>query len=254
MQSYVYDTICNNPYRYCVENIDDNFCKIMNMVITKTEVSETNSYIDKIKEFIDIYFVLCIDNIKKFFSSADVVTDIREIYSNMGKPHIMQKEVRGRDMNLALSLYTEYLEGLDDFIYITKGVQSEEVNLVKMYKKISHIMVNDAKFTYDIFYGNKNKPVKESISEAMKQVELLIDFIPNIENYLDKCKKNVWYISEMNTLSLNKINTMNIYVRSVMHFVDRFICEITELFFNICLVYKDNPLTRDNIVKEFAIL
>ena len=96
------------------------------------------------------------------------------------------------DVNKSGSIYQEYLEGMKSFLY---DISSTEVGVsestMEAFKdKMSKAKNNDALFIESLFSGSSdiNHMVDVDLTEAVQNVEYLIDFIPQMKEIKETCE------------------------------------------------------------------
>lgn len=175
---------------------------------TKTQMGEASGIEDLERIYTEAMDFYCNDLIPGFFSSRGEGRKIRDMYQNLETfryaPFIQESAVPTVDLNIASSAYRDYMTGMQTFINevcecftsVTETAYekvSEECN-----EKLETARANDGKFIESIFGGCNNESHEETVLEASKNVEYLIDFMENVKNdsahcgvTIDKIKKGI---------------------------------------------------------------
>lgn len=175
---------------------------------TKTQIGGASSIEDLEQAYTEAMDFYCNDLIPGFFSSRGEGRKIRDMYDNLETfryaRFIQESAVPTIDLNIASSAYRDYLGGMRTFIdevcdcRITITESVSETVLEECKGKLETAKANDGKFIESIFGGCNNESHEETVLEASKNVEYLIDFMENVKNdsaqcgvTIDKIKKGI---------------------------------------------------------------
>jgi hypothetical protein len=127
------------------------------------------------------------DIIPEFFSRNGEATGIRNLYEKINDTEYSNKVINSIDLNVTESIYDDYLNGMYTFIQdLNTAVVRESDNVDEYEEKLSTAKENDSVFIESIFGGNLNPSIESSVKEATDNLEVLINFIPKIDNFYNK--------------------------------------------------------------------
>ena len=122
--------------------------------------------------------------IPDFFCENGNEENIRKIYKLLRDGDFTESKVDIVDLYTSRKIYSEYYEGMAEFV---KDVISESTNLTKestndkkYWENLEKAKVADSGFVKSIFGGEYNKRENVVLTEAVGNLEFLIDFIPKI--------------------------------------------------------------------------
>lgn len=192
--------------------------------------------------------------IPSFFSKYDggEGDGIRLIYETMRNemPRTMFETV---DLDFALSKYMEYMEGMEE--YITKiaikngtGLATESVS--EILDNIKFVKERDSQYIDSIFGGKNNEKKEEPYSEAVKELEFLIDFIPKLSEFKEKCSSIQQVFESSNPENGINSSILTLYLESVSNFCHNNIREIISTYYDILesVSTKSSPKKKDEFV------
>ena len=149
--------------------------------------SDTLSVTDKKDAFVK-QLTLAVDRSKDILA-INFGSLIKEIYDGLKNNAYEGKSIQDIDVIRASEIYKEYEAGMLQFI---DDIMNSDVNQGEDNKqKLNDATNKNEEFILSIFGGDRNPLGDESISDAMKNVEFLVDFISNIQDAFTKCNELV---------------------------------------------------------------
>lgn len=190
---------------------------------------------------ITIEFKIYSDIIRSFFVGKQEI--IKSIYLFIKNDNKNIKDVL--DINMSKHMYFDYFEGLYEYIKNLTCITSDhDIDVEDIMRKNDEIMSRDKDFINSIFGGERNEREDSSISDAMKNVELLIDIEENtFDFFIDKitkiCGKNDTFDTKYKYVIEKGID---LFVNSIRYFVFNVIIEILNSY---CCVEKSIDSTAE---------
>lgn len=154
----------------------------------RMEFQTREKTIENLKDKISFYESF----IPKFFSANGEAEGIRMMYEKVegfdgGKLTCV-------DLSHSGCVYKEYLEGMQSFIYeiASSSTDITEEVLESFKEKMQVAKNNDSVFIESLFNGTPDiNPMEEMVlTEAVQNVEYLIDFIPQMKTIKESCEKS----------------------------------------------------------------
>ena len=174
--------------------------------------------------------------IPEFFSKNGEAKGIRVMYESIRENIGNEKTIMCVDVHRSASIYREYMEGMVSFITeISNNMMTESAHELNDYaEKLERARTKDSLFIDSLYNGKLNEHIDTVLSEAVMNVEFLIDFIPQLNLMKESCK-NLY--TTVNYTAENKERTlidscMNMLFESVDNY-----CYSTVK--NIVSTYKD---------------
>lgn len=120
--------------------------------------------------------------IHEFFSYNNEALKIKALYKKLRElDYTRNRVIPSIDVCRAMTLYTEYFMGMREFVhkFIEESCKSESTtsNLPLMEKQLQTAMNADPIFIDSLFGGKNNETQEIELTEAIKNVEYLVDFI-----------------------------------------------------------------------------
>ena len=235
--------------------------------MAKTQLSSSSS-IDAIAsiytEAMDYY---CKTLIPDFFSSRGEGKKIKDMYQKLDKyqynTFVRESALELVDLNVASCAYQDYLNGMRTFIEETCGccidgeIYAKESAVCG--EKLASARVNDGKFIESIFGGCNNERHTETVLEAAKNVEFLIDFLGNIKEESTRCKNTIDKIKDAigggNQGETILIESAKLMTESMNDYVYHAISEIFESYqsINEVLETRNNFVTKPVVTAEYTV-
>ena len=130
--------------------------------------------------------------IKNFFSCDGEATGIKNIYSKLkDDPEARGKHICVIDLNRSYDIYNEYHEGMIKFISeiidVDNKLSENNTDIESLKMKLQRAKECDKAFIDSLFNGENNKEEDSCICDALKNVEFLIDFIPQMMRFKESC-------------------------------------------------------------------
>lgn len=162
----------NNSFILALESQHENF---------KANSVNINSLIENI-EFYESY-------IPDFFSKNGEAKGIKAMYEGIRENLHSGKTIICSDVNKSAHIYKEYMEGMIAFINdIANTVITESCDELKSYEeKFMKAKEKDAMFIESLYNGKINEQSEMVLSEAVANIEYLIDFIPELKAMKQQC-------------------------------------------------------------------
>lgn len=201
----------------------------------KTESQNIDSLIGSI-EFYESF-------IPDFFSKTGEAKAIKEMYNGIKQTMDLERTVICSDVNAGAHIYREYMEGMISFINdIAQTVITESCDELKTYEeKFEKAKQKDAMFIESLYDGKLTAKTETVLSEAVANVEFLIDFIPELQTMKKQCQS--LYESFKDEQNEEKKSLLDGSLNMLFESVDNY-CYST--ISNIVSVYTDIQNTLNN--------
>ena len=183
--------------------------------------------IETIKKFGDI--------IKKFFSSCDddncCGQCIHEVYNKLEKDIDFRLiKISTLDLNIIIKHYNEYSVGMKLFIEQILKSNNYQDEKEKVDTALKNAILKDDLFINHIF-SDENK-CETRIKDAIQNLEVLIDFIPDMETKISEIKDFESHYKDDSDIDLwNQL--MNLYLTSYVKFSYNLILNVFKIFSTI---------------------
>lgn len=127
-----------------------------------------------------------------FFSQNGEADSIRNMYKNIHESIENGNEpiVECVDVNKSYLIYLEYVDGMIKFINEVKNITDLDGNNVKLEEysdKFNRAKRNDSLFIESLYNGRLSEISGTKVSDAVCNIEFLIDFIPNMKSLKMEC-------------------------------------------------------------------
>lgn len=140
--------------------------------------------------------------IPKFFSEEPGSGNkIKELYSNINK--IKNVDIHRCVMiEKSSKMYGEYMQGM--YTYITSIIQQlwektpTEESIIKISSNLINVKSKDSMFIDSLFGGVNNPFILTHASEAIENIEFLIDFVPELNTVCEILKKLIALFTKLN--------------------------------------------------------
>lgn len=126
--------------------------------------------------------------IPEFFSLNGEATRINIMYNKLHNEDVALRKIVATDLGVTRSLYNEYETGYLRHIQKHQG----DLNIIGITD------VTNDKFLTEIFEGKYNHPVETSLCDAVGNLEVLVDLVPDISimiQNLNRISDKVCYVS-----------------------------------------------------------
>lgn len=165
-------------------NVNHSFLEDLNKKFEDINVQESN--IQNLVSAITYYESFIPD----FFSKNGEADGIRNMYSKIRvmKESGQEKNIECCDMYQIHDIYTEYVDGMINFINDIRNVNVSESTKIEEYsEKFKKAKDNDLTFIKSLYNGKIKEITSMPLSEAVSNVEFLIDFINDIKDLKTSC-------------------------------------------------------------------
>ena len=129
--------------------------------------------------------------IPEFFSKTGEADGIREMYTGIRNNLDNEKTIMCIDINNTANIYNEYMEGMSKFITDITAIEiTEATNELTVFKENFNVAKqNDSIFIESLYDGKlkENEKMEVPLSEAVANIEFLIDFIPQMSMIKESC-------------------------------------------------------------------
>ena len=153
----------------------------------KTMIEDVNEELSQYAEFIPV-----------FFYDKENAECIREMYQSLRKPP--EGSIICLNMEKSKKVYQEYYDGMNKFIgditrcYISESGNEEQKETFKTQLERAKSM--DHTFIASIFGGENNQKEMVMLTEATKNIEFLVGFMPEIDKIKKECNAIVENVNE----------------------------------------------------------
>lgn len=123
-------------------------------------------------------------SIPEFFSYKNEAVKIKELYKKLkGLDYARNRVISCVDMGCACYLYKEYLSGMYTFLdRFFKEVSVKGDNISLMEKQLNTAIHGDPLFIDTLFGGSNNEPSEQVLTDAIGNVEYLVDFLDHLKS------------------------------------------------------------------------
>ena len=129
--------------------------------------------------------------IPDFFSQNGEADGIKNMYSEIRTmmENGEEKTIECIDIGKSSSIYYEYLDGMIKFINDIKNVNTVDSDdaLYAFTEKFNSAKDKDSLFIQSLYNGKLSESTDMLLSEAVTNIEFLIDFIPNLKTMKSNC-------------------------------------------------------------------
>lgn len=205
---------------------------------------------DAMKEF-EVYSSI----IPEFFSYNNEALKIKALYKKLKELDFVRNRVISCvNIQRAGCLYTEYFTGMHEFIikFIDEASSGNSSNLPLMEKQLQTAMQADKIFIDSLFGGKNNEVCEDKLTDAIQNVEYLVDFLSILKAMRDDIGDICCKASGVVTTYPYIINAVKLAVNSTCSLSNRIICGILDVYDAINNKLDDKPVTNtDNTLKVF---
>jgi hypothetical protein len=171
--------------------------------------------------------------IPDFFSHNGAANNIKYIYAIVGKNENPDATITCIDTIRASDIYNEYNRGMVDFV--TEVIADANYNCDNIDKhgkfrdSLERANTRDKEFIDSIFGGEHNKAEEKSLSDALLNIEVLIDFIHRIDDTIKRATDVVNGVENPNSSEL--INqSIHLLYRSIVYYTYKMISTIINIY------------------------
>lgn len=223
--------------------LDDNFNDFKKENITIERLNDEISYFESF--------------IPDFFSKNGEADGIRKVYSGIRENLNSENTINCMDINRASKIYNEYMEGMVTFINDIKNVDivTESNELTDYSEKFSNVKANSNIFIESLFNGGYCPYEDTVLSEAVANIECLIEFIPElstIKNICNSLGESVTECTQPEKTELLK-NSIDLLYESVCDYCYSTIRNIVSTYYDInsSLFEESTTETTDEVFRLF---
>ena len=167
-------------------------------------------YIPKIERFIP-----------DFFSKNVEADNVRMIYRTIREQEFPDKTINCVDVYKASEIYQEYVRGMIDFLHeiIECANTAFSVNEENKYNDlITKATARDYEFIKSCFGGSMNPSTEQGLKDAVRNVEMLIDFNDQLTSFESTSDSMIESIAEVDADNELLIKAVNLYENSVIRY------------------------------------
>lgn len=189
-------------------------------------------------------------SIPEFFSKNGEATGIRNMYSGIHEmmENGVDKSIKCVDINKSNAIYVEYMDGMIKFINDIKNLNlNGNESMSSFTEKFENAKNKDMIFIESLYNGKINEIEDVPLSEAVYNIEFLIDFIPGLKTMKSNCCTVQESVKEVTDSSKKQLldDCTKMLCESVNNFCYHTIKAVLESYDNITLAISgDNePVT-----------
>lgn len=134
-------------------------------------------------KYVTFFMEFLKDQIPKFFSQEYLGSEIRKVYGKIKDGSATNSTVLIRDISFAEREYNSYLVGMDCFIGKLENPEGKTPQ--ELMDLLDGVIERSRNFTLELFSDNSNPEKEETVPTAMKDVEVLIDYISTINKLIE---------------------------------------------------------------------
>ena len=129
--------------------------------------------------------------IPEFFSKTGEANNIRKMYKDLRQEKNENKSISCISLTESATIYAEYIDGMTKFINDIKEIEITEStdDLVPFTEKFNNAKQNDSAFIESLFNGKLTEERDTVLTEAVSNVEFVIDFIDSIKDMKSRCNE-----------------------------------------------------------------
>lgn len=149
------------------------------------EINSTNVTNDLMK-LTEKEFLVYQELIRSFFTGKE--DEIKSIYDSIKNNDYPYNKIQDIDIAYAENTYSQYLEGLMEFVNVTTKLKdTDTVPVDKVRDTINTVANKDKSMLSSLFGGDMNPVIDMSIDVAMKNIEVLINIDGDFSKSIDGC-------------------------------------------------------------------
>ena len=211
---------------YYLNILKDIYESAVSTIKTSISIKEkTDAFEHEMKSYLDF--------IPEFFSETGDAKSIKNMYALMGDKRHANKCIDYVDINQSSYVYNEYTDGMRKFIseIIESDIVQESTDVIN---KLDSAISNDSLFIESIFGGSNNEIVNDTVKDASRNLEFLVDFIPSLESYIIEANSfsdRIQLLSKDSDVTVLK--TLDMYMESVSHYSHQVIKNVINTYANI---------------------
>lgn len=193
--------------------------------------------------------------IPEFFSYNNEALKIKSLYKRLRElDYSRNRVIPCIDVCRAGNLYAEYFDGMRSFIhkFIDEACSTEPTNLPLMEKQLNTAIQADKMFIDSLFGGKNNEACNEELTEAVKNLEYLVDFIDVITEIHESIDSIFSRSESLFTKYKGMTDALRLVSNSACYACNRIISTIMDTYNDINNALDDKTETPvDNTFKVF---
>jgi hypothetical protein len=174
-----------------------------------------------LRKFVAEYLANYASFIPDFFSKNGDAENVRAMYRTLRENEFPGVTITCVDTYKASEIYNEYLHGMVDFLKEIVDC-SNSVFSVHEEQKYADLLAKakekDYEFVKSCFGGNMNSPVDEDLRNAVKNVEMLIDFDDQIYKFKTTAGNLTSSITDVDADTELLCDAVYLYIKSVVQY------------------------------------
>lgn len=184
--------------------------------------------------------------IPEFFSYKNEAVRIKDLYKKLkGLDYVRNRVMTCIDVGCAGYLYKEYFSGmytfLDKFFSEARGGGNAET-IALMEKQLQTAIQGDPVFIDSLFGGKNNAPSEQVLTDAIGNVEYLVDFLENIKGMKQMVGDVCSVACEFSNANYEPaVKAVKLIVNSSCLFSYRIIDTIMDIYNDIHMTIDDKP-------------
>lgn len=205
--------------------------KLASVRSSSEQVYKTSTDVKTICQEVNKELVFYANIIPEFFSYKNEAVRIKALYKKLKTlDYARNKVLSCVNVTCAGYLYDEYLSGMYSFIdNFFKEVRSNGQNIPLMEKQLQTAIQGDPLFIESLFGGKNNEVVEEELTDAISNVEYLVDFLEKI-NGMNQMVNDVCNIAIEFPSYEYSIDTIRLIANSTCLFSNRVIGAIMDIY------------------------
>ena len=174
--------------------------------------------------------------IPEFFSKTGEAENIRKMYTELKKDKNEYKSINCISLTESATIYAEYIDGMTKFI---NDIQETEITesadaLTPFNEKFNNAKQNDSAFIESLFNGKLTEERDTVLTEAVSNVEFVIDFIDNIKDMKSRCDMIKESVNNDNEVKKELLqNCYNMLCESVNNYCFNVLKSVINTYHNI---------------------
>lgn len=196
--------------------------------------------------------------IPEFFSKTGEADNIRKMYKDIRNDKNELKTVEYIPVVESATLYTEYIDGMVKFINEIKetAITENVADLDAFSTKFNNAKQNDSAFIESLFNGRLTEKRDVALTEAVSNVEFVIDFISNIGEMKSRCEEIKESVDSSNDAIKTEllVNCYNMMCESVNNYCCNMLKAVIDTYQNINKSLYSESNTTESKEKGFKLL
>lgn len=158
------------------------------------ELHKESVSVDRVNKEIDLFE----SYIPDFFSKNGEANGIKSMYKGIKENMENEYTIKCIDLNKVSSVYEEYMDGMIQFINDINNINIvTEADQIEKYKtNLETAKDNSGIFIESLYDGTYSENKDYVLSEAVTNIECLIDFIPRLKQMRSECNKCSSFVNE----------------------------------------------------------